>query len=144
MLSLPPPPVTLAPAPPPHGALVRADHGAPGRGRVPAVERIEALRSRVQARHPRPDPHAAESDGGRSRGLGAGRLPEARRGRATEGFPGASSGFLVQVIGQGRGPVPRPLAQHRDAAVLGSEAYRRAGGQPPLYSDQPTVFRITV
>lgn len=50
----------------------------------------------------------------------------------------ASSGaFLTQLIAQDAPPEPT-------ATAAGSEAYRRAGGEPPVYSSTPVVFRIEV
>lgn len=52
--------------------------------------------------------------------------------------------FLVQVLSQDLGPATGPIARHRDGPVLASDAYRRAGGDPALYSEQPQLLRIAV
>jgi hypothetical protein len=39
---------------------------------------------------------------------------------------------------------PDGLQRHRDGAALGSDAYRRAGGQPPVYPTSAIVFRLAV
>lgn len=51
--------------------------------------------------------------------------------------------FLVQLLGQGGGAVPFE-SKHRDAARLGSDAYRAAGAEPPVYSEAPSVFRVSI
>ena len=53
--------------------------------------------------------------------------------------------FLTQILGQSHGPdQPEGLRHDRDGPVKGSDAYRRAGGEPEVYSTSPTVFRIAV
>jgi len=56
----------------------------------------------------------------------------------------ASSQFLAQIFGQDHGPAGNVVALHRDGATLGSDAYRRAGGEPVIYSEQPRILRIAV
>ena len=57
---------------------------------------------------------------------------------------GASAGFMAQVLNQAWGSGRAAgLPGHRDGAVLGSNAYRRAGGEPALYSTGATLFRLT-
>lgn len=48
------------------------------------------------------------------------------------------------MLGQDLAPAQNALAQHRDGSILGSDAYRRAGGEPTLYSEQPRILRIAV
>jgi hypothetical protein len=56
---------------------------------------------------------------------------------------GASTGFMTQVLGQVLGgEFSAELPGHRDGAVLGSDAYRRAGGEPALYPTGATLFRL--
>jgi hypothetical protein len=56
---------------------------------------------------------------------------------------GASAGFMTQVLGQALGgEVSAGLPGHRDGAALGSDAYRRAGGEPALYPTGATLFRL--
>ncbi|RMD64617.1 MAG: hypothetical protein D6826_02035 [Alphaproteobacteria bacterium] len=92
-------------------------------------------------------------------------LPAGLHAHQRPGFgPGASAAFLAQAFAQdldrdaspdaGRsadldGPTGRSvsallLAEHRDGPGLGAAAYRRAGAHPPLYSEQPTVFRMSI
>lgn len=59
--------------------------------------------------------------------------------------------FMVQVLGQqaaiGRGQQAIPqtsLSGHRDAALLGSDIYRRAGGEPEMLPDGATFVRLAV
>lgn len=88
---------------------------------------------------------------------GAGRRPGART--ATEAAAGrlvafsrlSSMPFMVQVLGQqaaaGRSQAALPqttLTGHRDAALLGSDIYRRAGGEPEVLPDGATFVRLAV
>lgn len=52
--------------------------------------------------------------------------------------------FLVQMLDQGPGTATPPWRGHRDAALMGSDAYRAAGAEPPVYSETPSVFRLTI
>ena len=59
--------------------------------------------------------------------------------------------FMVQLLGQqtsaGRSLAALPqtsLSGHRDAAVMGSDVYRRAGGEPQLLPDGATFVRLAV
>ena len=56
-----------------------------------------------------------------------------------------SAGFLTQILGQAT-DVDRPegLQRHRDGPAKGSDAYRRAGGEPVVFPKGPTVFRMAV
>ena len=67
----------------------------------------------------------------------AGRRPAGAQGPATPPV-------LVQLLEQANSPYTGPLSQHRDAQALGSEAYRRAGAEPTIYPEQPTVFSVTI
>jgi hypothetical protein len=62
---------------------------------------------------------------------------------AAPAFVGSSL-FLAQVLSQDLGPAGAVVALHRDGPTLGSDAYRRAGGEPVIYSEQPHVLRIAV
>ena len=54
-----------------------------------------------------------------------------------------SIGFLAQVFGQESGlRDPTPLGGHRDGPSLGSRAYRRAGADPELYSEDSALIRF--
>jgi hypothetical protein len=96
---------------------------------------------------PRGERRTAEQGGGDSRASGRPvRLAEPLRGlpRALP-YGGAAPGFVAQILGQASGPQPdQPLARHRDGPVLGSAAYRRAGGEPALYRSDPALFRLAV
>lgn len=59
--------------------------------------------------------------------------------------------FMVQLLGQqasaGRSQAALPqtsLSGHRDAALMGSDVYRRAGGEPGLLPDGATFVRLAV
>ncbi len=76
---------------------------------------------------------------------------EAASGRSI-GFSRLSSmPFMVQVLGQqagaGRLQAATPqtsLSGHRDAALLGSDIYRKAGGEPEILPDDATFVRLAV
>ncbi len=59
--------------------------------------------------------------------------------------------FMVQLLGQqasaGRAQAAQPqtsLTGHRDAALMGSDVYRRAGGEPELLPEGATFVRLAV
>ncbi len=60
--------------------------------------------------------------------------------------------FVVQLLGQmpvtpqaaNYSPGAQDLAGHRHGSALGSEIYRRAGGEPREFSSDATIFRIAV
>jgi len=64
----------------------------------------------------------------------------------------SSMPFMVQVLGQQSydrqaltGAAPQTsLSGHRDAALLGSDIYRRAGGEPQVLPDSATLVRLAV
>jgi hypothetical protein len=64
--------------------------------------------------------------------------------------PAAFAGaFLAQLLSKDEsrsasGGVPAALLSGSRQAALGSDAYRRAGGEPPVYSEAPSLFRIAV
>ena len=68
----------------------------------------------------------------------------------TRGVGMASTGFVAQLIAQGladdAGSAPSialPGDPARQAAI-GNDAYRRAGGEPAIYGEQPTYFRVAL
>lgn len=59
--------------------------------------------------------------------------------------PGASTTFAAQLLGQASTrDEDRFPPHHRDGAELGSVAYRRAGGEPTIYSSEAALIRIAV
>lgn len=63
----------------------------------------------------------------------------------------SSMPFMVQVLGQesagsrSRAVTPETsLSGHRDAALLGSDLYRRAGGEPEFLPESATFVRLAV
>ena len=60
--------------------------------------------------------------------------------------------FLVQQLGQDAAPIRgvglagygQTIEQHRDAAFLGSQFYRQAGGEPSILSEGATFLSIAV
>lgn len=104
-------------------------------------------RDETQARQPRQD--AAEERG--SRRVRTDQRPFGQthaRQQPTADFSApafvGSSLFLAQVLSQDLGPAATVVALHRDGPTLGSDAYRRAGGEPVIYSEQPQLLRIAV
>jgi len=76
---------------------------------------------------------------------------EATGGRAVSFSRLTSMPFMVQLLGQqavaGRSQAAQPqtsLTGHRDAALMGSDVYRRAGGEPELLPDGATFVRLAV
>ena len=63
--------------------------------------------------------------------------PFARRGET------ASSPFVAQLLAQQTASGEPVLAEHRDGPALVSGTYRKAGGDPPLYSPGPAIFRFS-
>lgn len=64
-------------------------------------------------------------------------------------FSGLTSmAFVVQVLGQqsqtAAAAPQSTLSQHRDAALIGSDIYRKAGGEPELLPEDATFVRIAV
>lgn len=66
------------------------------------------------------------------------------RGAPVRAAQAPALGFLAQLAGGAQNGPVGALAWHRDGPALSSEAYRRAGAEPPVYSEQPRIFRITV
>ena len=112
---------------------------------IPGVVPAPLLREESQARHSRQD--LAEDRGHTRRadqtsfGQSRPRLNPASSAAPAE-F--ATSQFLAQILGQDHGPTGNVVTLHRDGASLGSYAYRRAGGEPVIYSEQPRILRIAV
>jgi hypothetical protein len=76
---------------------------------------------------------------------------EAASGRVVAFSRLSSMPFMVQVLGQqaaaGRSLAALPqtsLTGHRDAALMGSDIYRRAGGEPEVLPDGATFVRLAV
>lgn len=135
---------------PPRAALSIAEargEDPPTAKPVQAVTRIPHPRDDILARQPRQEARDGErsQEGARSRDLVPPKRPAEREPRHQRGGSGLnSSQFLVQVLGQNLGAATGALSGHRDGSALGSEAYRRAGAEPAVYTDQPTVFRVAV
>ncbi len=71
--------------------------------------------------------------------------PQAPDGRRAGAPFAAATSFVAQVLGQApEEEIESPLLRHRDGPSLGSEAYRRAGGDPPVYTEAPSLFRLAV
>ena len=148
------------------GALAVATSDQTGGPRVKAVAPVTAAQRHQQRQdgtadaRRRPE-HGAEPFGGTAVGEGSRQGQAARR--AERGSGDAASGklinfsrlsslpFMVQVLGQqaagSRVQAETPqtsLSGHRDAALLGSHSYRRAGGEPEFLPDSATFVRLAV
>lgn len=149
------------------------DLAGPRAGRGPSVLALEPARPLYDAlQAPQPPVQRAPRKSHEEQGRGAARqastqiggrgargnaalppqqTPENQQARAQAGaeFRSApravhSAPFLVQLFGQDQ-PRSRIVAnQHRDAATQGSDAYRRAGATPPIYSEEATLFRVAI
>jgi len=108
----------------------------------------------------------AERQSDRAQGrVGEGADSRRERGLQRSGLSGEESGgnkpvtfsrltsmpFMVQLLGQqaaaGRAQAAQPqtsLSGHRDAAIMGSDVYRRAGGEPGLLPEGATFIRLAV
>lgn len=133
---------TPAPLPPSvvgFGASAVPAKASTARTVVP-VARITEPHEQIEPRRQRPQPDRAERE---ARQPATGRNLPALRAEPAEDERVATNRFLAQLIGQQHG-LEAGFGRHRDGAALGSDAYRRAGGEPALYSDQPRLLRITV
>ncbi|MEM7172120.1 MAG: hypothetical protein AAF530_18260 [Pseudomonadota bacterium] len=54
------------------------------------------------------------------------------------------SGQNTEDAGLGRAQLSVVLAKHRDGLALGSGFYRRAGGEPEIFSEGPTLLRLAI
>ena len=128
------------------GAISGPDAGARARGpdRVPEVARVARARGDVPPRQT-PSRQASQEprEGGREDHAASGPtlVPLVPVHAAPQAGPSAQ--FLVQALAQEVGGGADAPTRHRDAPALGSEAYRRAGAEPPAYSDRPSVVRLT-
>ena len=144
--------VTLIPPSTPQRSLAAAPapfrSGGGEDARVVPVEpigRIRGVDGQVPERRARPfvQPDLEDPRGSSTKDRAA---PEAARGIRILPTTHAAPPFAAQLLGQQAPDAPAgpELLAHRDAAALGSEAYRRAGGEPPFYSEAPAYFRLSV
>lgn len=118
---------------------------------VPAVDPARAIPARAERGAAWGRDEAGESAGGGKREAAGRADREAAAGRLIAFSRLSSMPFMVQVLGQqsmaGRSQAALPqtsLSGHRDAALLGSDIYRRAGGEPELLPDGATFVRLAV
>jgi len=129
----------------PPSALAAAGSGSPAYP-ILAVAALPSTREDGRARAARRDPAGQENSRTNSRDFEPQRSAQ-WRGDPEAAFAAAGAGsiyFLVQVLNQDLGPAAGPIVRHRDGPVLASDAYRRAGGDPAIYSEQPQLLRIAV
>lgn len=149
------PKMQLLPAP---GAKPLAPSGAAGQGSG-SRQVIEAV---VRTTPPRAGSEEAaaralvEQRAGEGRDGSTGRertaaAQEPAKGRLASFSRLSSMPFMVQVLGQQalaeRSPAAAaqtPFSQHRDGALMGSDLYRKAGGEPELMPDNATLVRFAV
>ena len=104
----------------------------------------DTMRERFRARpkHQRPTPSDIRKN--RETAVG-GSMPTGRKATSPPQRSNPSAGFLTQILGQAAGfDGPEALQRHRDGPARGSDAYRRAGGEPEVFPTGPTVFRMAV
>ena len=121
---------------------------------VEAVVRSPALKARDEQaaqqrgalRQRRGDEPEAQAGGSR-----ASRQEASAKGRLISFSRLSSMPFMVQVLGQegqtakGATPAaPGGLSEHRDGALMGSDLYRKAGGEPELLPETATLVRFAV
>lgn len=114
---------------------------------VPAVTRVVGLRDDPHARRPRPESERSQSQRQSPRTAAAPDPAGAQSGataRAPARPAGSTPQFLTQVFGQDMAHDADALARRRNGPALGSLAYRRAGGEPVLYSQEPAIFRVAI
>ncbi|MGF1594152.1 MAG: hypothetical protein ACFCUW_12770 [Kiloniellaceae bacterium] len=134
---------------------------------VAAAEADERQRIRPVAPAAPAPRHRAERDAAWSGDAGRGRIDDGSRGDQKRALaPGprvagdkpigfsrlASLPFMVQLLGQqaamgrvlGAAASQTTLSGHRDAALLGSDIYRKAGGEPEMLPDSATFVRLAV
>jgi len=119
--------------------------GGPGRAVQAPIDPAEAPRGvggRPAPRRDTHDPAAAPHDQGPQRPRRS--LPALLPHLEPAPSPGASSGFLAQFLAQAGAEAGNAQPRHQGVSAQGSEAYRRAGGQPPLYSEEPIFIRLDV
>ena len=147
-------PILSAPAPqtpPPVATLLPGTAQAVGRGHG-LLTRVEPV-APIGPRQPRTRDHRIAGEDrlghfGIAAGPAAAGGPSSFHGRRLPGAPtpgevpaAGSIRFLAQVIGQQAGG-QTALSEHRDGFTLGSQAYRKAGADPALYSETPTLVRF--
>ncbi len=143
--------VLIPPSAPPRGLaapFVPSRAGGGEDARVVPVEPIAGIKAvdgqlpqRRTPPFPQPDLEDARRPSTRDR-----TAAEAPQGIRIPPTTHAAPPFAAQLLGQqASAALAGPeLLGHRDAAALGSEAYRRAGGEPAIYSEAPAYFRLSV
>lgn len=148
-------PLLPAPGTKPMASPDAASPAAAAKQGVEAVTKIPPLRARddqgnLQRRWEDQEAAAAERRPGRAEREDAAQGPA--KGRQVSFSRLSSMPFMVQVLGQqalaskGLQPAPQSssLSQHRDGALMGSEIYRKAGGEPELLPEEATFVRFAV
>ncbi len=97
------------------------------------------------------DRHAAQARIGQrgEHGRAGAAATEPASGRLVAFSRLSSISFMVQVLGQEGSARPAETLQtslsgHRDAALLGSDIYRKAGGEPEFLPETATFVRLAV
>ncbi|WP_422364889.1 hypothetical protein [Pelagibius sp.] len=153
-------PLLPAPGTKPMASSDAASPAAATKQGVEAVAKTPPLRARddqgnLQRRWEDQEAAAAERRPGRVAREDAARDHAAQgpaKGRQVSFSRLSSMPFMVQVLGQqalaskGLQPAPQStsLSQHRDGALMGSEIYRKAGGEPELLPEDATFVRFAV
>jgi hypothetical protein len=131
------------PLPPSRAVVPRAPHPPPPQSL--STDAPSQRRGRSLGFQARP---ARQETGGSGPGRRPAQAPAARpavESHAPRHASKAAAGYLAQLLAQaGDGPDEGPLQRHRDGPSLGSAAYRRAGGEPAVYPEAATLFRLAV
>lgn len=148
-------PLLPAPGTKPMASPDAASSAAAARQGVEAVAKTPPLRSRddqgnLQRRWEDQEAAAAERRPGRLAQDHVAQGPA--KGRQVSFSRLSSMPFMVQVLGQqalaSKGlqstPQSTSLSQHRDGAMMGSDIYRKAGGEPELLPEDATFVRFAV
>lgn len=132
--------------------IAPAEAGGERIARVLPVERTSEAGRQPQRSYGRPlrpegeaEPQGAPDSAPKPRRAPSDVTSRTADGRLAAAFE-PSSPFMAQLIAQDPG-VPEAvvdLSGHRDGPAMGSDAYRRIGATPPLYSEEPAYFRIAV
>lgn len=138
--------VTAEPQPPSRAIVPRAPNRSAPSPPAFATETVAQRQGRPARSQARPVQRETE-------GSGAGKQPARQplasppdRQQPAPGFsPATSAAYLAQALGQAPDEGSEgPLQRHRDRPSLGSGAYRRAGGEPPIYPEAARLVRLTV
>ncbi len=142
-------PLLPAPGAKPKAPAVALSRGSGVQPEIEAVVKSPAARSRTGQRslpHERVEERRWEEQRDAARRARFQDAAEPAKGRRISFSRLTAMPFMVQVLGQQSSgsqiTQQTPLVQHRDGALIGSELYRKAGGEPELLPEEATFVRI--